>query len=182
MDASKQEILSVIEGEQAKLKVADAEQKLKEAEAKLKAIVLRRRQIMLASNKSTIRRLSKCSWMSAAGFSFFARSAGRCGCAAKPLAAAGRPHSFKAGDRAWPGAGIAELPDPSKLKISARIEEAERGQLKLGQTATIRVDAVPDVSFGGPHRHYQSHQRAWISTPDGLFPGISPSESGFGKQ
>src|SRR5256886_8750856 len=30
MDASKQEILSVIEGEQAKLKVADAEQKLKE--------------------------------------------------------------------------------------------------------------------------------------------------------
>src|SRR6202521_2684178 len=37
MDASKQEILSLIEGEQAKLKVADAEQKLKEAEAKLKA-------------------------------------------------------------------------------------------------------------------------------------------------
>src|SRR2546429_378267 len=38
MDASKQEILSVIEGEQAKLKVADAEEKLKEAEAKLKEI------------------------------------------------------------------------------------------------------------------------------------------------
>src|SRR5437762_5714670 len=37
MDASKQEILSVIEGEQAKLKLADAEQKLKEAEATLKA-------------------------------------------------------------------------------------------------------------------------------------------------
>ena len=37
MDASKQEILSVIEGEQAKLKLADAEQKQKEAEAKLKA-------------------------------------------------------------------------------------------------------------------------------------------------
>jgi len=33
MDASKEEILSVIEGEQAKLKVADAEQKLKEAES-----------------------------------------------------------------------------------------------------------------------------------------------------
>jgi len=37
MDASKQEILSVIEGEQAKLKLADAEQKQKETEAKLKA-------------------------------------------------------------------------------------------------------------------------------------------------
>src|SRR5271165_5229383 len=37
MDASKQEILSVIEGEQAKLKLADAEQKQKENDAKLKA-------------------------------------------------------------------------------------------------------------------------------------------------
>src|SRR5579872_3551503 len=37
LDAGKQEILSVIEGEQAKLKLADAEQKQKEAEAKLKA-------------------------------------------------------------------------------------------------------------------------------------------------
>ena len=37
MDASKQEILSVIEGEQAKLKVVDAEETLKAAEAKLKA-------------------------------------------------------------------------------------------------------------------------------------------------
>jgi len=66
------------------------------------------------------------------------------------LAAAGAaPLPFKAGDRAWPGAGIAELPDPSKLKVLARIEEAERGQLKLGQSAMIRVDAVPDGSFGG---------------------------------
>jgi multidrug efflux pump subunit AcrA (membrane-fusion protein) len=37
MDASKQEILSAIEGEQAKLKLADAEQKVKETDAKLKA-------------------------------------------------------------------------------------------------------------------------------------------------
>jgi len=56
---------------------------------------------------------------------------------------------FKPGDRAWPGAAIAELPDPSTLKISARIEEAERGQLKLGQTGMVRVDAVPDGSFEG---------------------------------
>ncbi|PYV89865.1 MAG: hypothetical protein DMG90_10290 [Acidobacteria bacterium] len=61
----------------------------------------------------------------------------------------GGPTPFKPGDRAWPGAGIAQLPDPSTLKISARIEEAERGQLKMGQSATIRVDAVPDGSFSG---------------------------------
>src|SRR5207302_8242753 len=61
----------------------------------------------------------------------------------------GGPTPFKPGDRAWPGAAIAELPDPSTLKISARIEEAERGQLKMGQSATIRVDAVPDGNFSG---------------------------------
>src|SRR5215471_12462116 len=37
IDATKQEILSAIDGEQAKLKVLDAEQKLLETEAKLKA-------------------------------------------------------------------------------------------------------------------------------------------------
>src|SRR5256885_10235467 len=37
LDASKQEIVSVIEGEEAKLKLADAEQKVKETEAKLSA-------------------------------------------------------------------------------------------------------------------------------------------------
>jgi hypothetical protein len=37
LDASKQEILSKIDGEEAKLKVADAEQKLRQAEVKLKS-------------------------------------------------------------------------------------------------------------------------------------------------
>jgi HlyD family secretion protein len=29
------------------------------------------------------------------------------------------------------------------------VEEAERGQLKLGQSATVRLDALPDRSFDG---------------------------------
>jgi HlyD family secretion protein len=61
----------------------------------------------------------------------------------------GSPTTFKPGDRAWPGAAIAELPDSSTLKIAARVEEAERGQLKLGQSATVRLDALPDRSFDG---------------------------------
>jgi len=44
---------------------------------------------------------------------------------------------------------IAELPDPSALQISARVEEAERGQLKVGQTTEVHVDAVPDRSLAG---------------------------------
>jgi HlyD family secretion protein len=44
---------------------------------------------------------------------------------------------------------VAELPDVSSLKISARVEEAERGQLKAGQSLSVRIDALPDRSFDG---------------------------------
>ena len=43
---------------------------------------------------------------------------------------------FKEGDRAWPGANIAELPDASSLYVSARVDEVERGRMKLGQPAS----------------------------------------------
>ena len=42
-----------------------------------------------------------------------------------------------------------ELPDATALKIAARVEEAERGQLKVGQAAKVRFDALPDKSFEG---------------------------------
>ena len=57
------------------------------------------------------------------------------------------PPEFRPGDRAWNGATIAELPDFSTLQVSTRIDEVDRGRIRLGQTATIRVDAVPDQEF-----------------------------------
>src|SRR6266699_3702977 len=143
MDASKQEILSVIEGEQAKLKVADAEEKLKAD-----------RSSAASDNVSKQQKHDQAAFQvqldehSLASLSLLAPLDGVVALQ-NHWQPQGGPTPFKAGDHAWPGAGIAELPDPSKLKISARIEEAERGQLKLGQSATIRVDAVPDGSFGG---------------------------------
>jgi HlyD family secretion protein len=56
---------------------------------------------------------------------------------------------FKAGDRAWPGAAIAELPDLSSLNITVRIDEAERGRIQVGQSVSVRIDAVPDRDFTG---------------------------------
>ncbi|HYL65323.1 MAG TPA: efflux RND transporter periplasmic adaptor subunit [Candidatus Methylomirabilis sp.] len=152
MDASKQEILSAIDGEEARLKLADAVQKEKEAEAKLKAdrdsaaadIASKQQKreqaaqdvqrdeyslqsLELRSSLDGVVALMN-NWRSSMGMG---------------------PALFKTGDRAWPGAAIAELPDPSTLRIAARIEEAERGQLKLGQIATVRISAVPDRSFEG---------------------------------
>ena len=54
------------------------------------------------------------------------------------------PQDFKEGDRVWPGAGIAELPDVSSLYVSARVDEIERGRMKLGHAGIVRVEAVPD--------------------------------------
>jgi len=57
--------------------------------------------------------------------------------------------AYKPGDRVWPGAGLAELPDNSTLRVSARVEEAERGRMKIGQPVTLRLDAIPDRALQG---------------------------------
>ena len=59
----------------------------------------------------------------------------------------GEAPEFKEGDRLWPGAGIAELPDLSSVQVTARVDETDRGRVKKGQTAKVRVDAVPDREF-----------------------------------
>jgi multidrug efflux pump subunit AcrA (membrane-fusion protein) len=56
---------------------------------------------------------------------------------------------FKPGDRAWPGAPIAELPDVSTLRVSARADETERGRLALNETVSAQLDAIPDRQFTG---------------------------------
>src|SRR5256712_870332 len=150
LDASKQEIVSVIEGEEAKLKLADAEQKVKETEAKLSADRSAARAD-LASKKQKQDQATFQVQQDERSLASLALRAPLDGVVAlqNHWQPQGGSTPFKPGDRAWPGAGIAELPDPSTLKISARIEEAERGQLKLGQTGMVRVEAVPDGSFQG---------------------------------
>ncbi len=59
----------------------------------------------------------------------------------------GAAPEFKEGDRAWPGAAVAELPNLATLHVSLRVDETDRGRLALGQTARVRVDAVPDKEF-----------------------------------
>jgi len=150
LDASKQEIVSMIEGEQAKLKLADAEQKVMETEAKLNAD----RSAAKADIASKKQRQDQAEFQvqqderSLASLALHAPLDGVVALQ-NHWQPQGGPTPFKPGDRAWPGAGIAELPDPSTLKISARVEEAERGQLKLGQTGAVVVEAIPDGNFEG---------------------------------
>jgi len=82
------------------------------------------------------------------------------------------PPPFKEGDRAWTGAAIAEIPDLSEMRVELKLEEVDRGKLKLGQSVRVRVDAIPEKEFNA--------EMDWISPiaqlvfrtfpPEKLFP------------
>jgi multidrug efflux pump subunit AcrA (membrane-fusion protein) len=56
---------------------------------------------------------------------------------------------------------MAELPDISSLRVSARADETERGRLALKQTVSAQLDAIPDRQFTG-----QIEQISTIATID----------------
>jgi HlyD family secretion protein len=154
LDASKQEILSQIEGEEAKLKLADARQQLISANAKLKADraadtagLLSKRQVRdqaLYQVHQAERVLGQLILRSpAAGIVTLLRTNWQTG---SPM---NGPQAFRPGDHVWPGAPIAELPDLSTLETVARVDETERGRLRVGQHAEIRFSAIPDHSLAG---------------------------------
>jgi RND family efflux transporter MFP subunit len=150
LEASKQEIVSKIEGEEAKLKVADAEQKLREAETKQKSDQ--------ALNKSTIESKEQASKKaqfdadraerSLEKMSVRAPSGGTISLLQHWSGGSGMV-TYRPGDHAWPGAAIAELPDATTLRISARVDETERGRLAPKQSVTVQLNAIPDRQFTG---------------------------------
>jgi HlyD family secretion protein len=182
LEASKQEIVSHIEGQEAELKLADAEQSLHEAEIKQKsdqtlnqATIESKQQ---ASKKAAYdvqraeRALAQMSVHSpAAGTLSLLQHWGGSG-----------PVPYRPGDRAWPGAAIAELPDATTLRISARVDETERGRLAPKQTVTVQLKghieqigaiASLDFSSGWPITRNFTLEIVLDQTDARFKPGIS---------
>lgn len=149
LEANKQEILSKIEGEEKKLALADAQQKLREAETKQRSDEALDR----ATIESTVQASEKAKYdvnraeRALAQMSLRAPSAGTIGILEHWAGMNMAP--YRTGDRAWPGAAIAELPDASTLRIVARVDETERGQLALKQPVTVQLNSIPDRQFTG---------------------------------
>lgn len=149
LDASKSEILSEIDGAEARLKVKDAEQTLREAEETLKSD--------RAKTDATVAAYRSASAKAKFDAERAAHSLERMMVTAPadgtirlvPVWHDGAESPFKAGDRAWPGSAIAELPDATSLHIVAHVDETERGRLTVAQTATVQLDAIPDRQFTG---------------------------------
>ena len=152
LDIGDPSVLSQNEVERTRLSVADAEQRLIEARVKLQAARetaaadVRTRQRKVAKIESDLEynnRAIKVLDIAAPADGTVSvmpnyRSSSMAGAGAQ---------DFRPGDRAYAGAQILELPDLSEVHLSGRIEEGDRGQLKIGQTATVRLDAIADREY-----------------------------------
>ena len=56
---------------------------------------------------------------------------------------------FKVGDNVWAGSSIAEIPDLNSLQLKGKIEEIERGRLRVGLLVKILLDPFPEKPFTG---------------------------------
>jgi RND family efflux transporter MFP subunit len=153
LDTSQQEILSEIEGAKTRLKLTDAEQKYKELQqkntsikdsglAEIEAKKLKRDKALFDVRLAE-RQIASLSLRAPADGMVTIMPNFR----ARNWVTGGAAPDFKEGDRAWTGAVIAELPDLSVVRVSARVDEADRGRLNNRQTATVRIDAIADKEF-----------------------------------
>jgi len=149
LEASKQEIVSRIKGEESKIDLGVAEQKLKvqeatvalhEASSKSKIASMTRLRDQAAADvaltKSRIAQMEIKAPL--AGFLTFAPNYSQGWMNAKP---------FKVGDSVFAGMGLAEMPDLDTLMLDAKVEETDRGRISTNNEVRVRVDALPELTM-----------------------------------
>lgn len=150
LDVVPSEFLPRMEREQKELALKDAKARLAEAERKLKALG----DIEKAELGSKIQKRDKARYdmehadRQLGGLEILAPVDGVVAIMPNWRSCC-PPPDFKPGDRAWPGQIIAEVPDLSTLRVTAKLEEAERGRMLQGQRVIVRADAVPDKELSG---------------------------------
>jgi len=144
-----------VEAEHFKLKAADAEQTVRELEQKVTA----ERDAAAADVASARQKREKARFdvreteRLIAGMTVKAPTAGPITVlpnrrAATSVFAQSAPE-FRAGDRAFFGAQIAELPDLSVINLTCRIDEVDRARIQISRAVVVRVDALPDRELKG---------------------------------
>ncbi|HTX36678.1 MAG TPA: efflux RND transporter periplasmic adaptor subunit [Bryobacteraceae bacterium] len=151
LEASKQEIVSRIQGEESKIDLGVAEQKLKVEEAtvdlhkasnssKLASLTRQRDKAQADVNLMKARMAEMEIKAPLSGFIVFQPNYSQGWMNAKP---------FKVGDNVWPGGLLAEIPDLDTLQMDATVEEIDRGRIAIGQDVRVRVDALPELTMAG---------------------------------
>lgn len=151
LEASKLEIVSALQGEESRIDLSLAVEKLKVAEAKaemnrssnVSKIASFTRQKDKAAEEKTIteRRIERMEIKAPiTGVIIYMANYSQGWINAKP---------FKVGDRAWPGSGIAEIPDMTTLEMKGKVEEIDRGRVRQGMPVRVLVDSFPEKPFAG---------------------------------
>jgi HlyD family secretion protein len=153
LDVGTEDLISRVDAEKFKLAVADAEQRVKESEQKLASD----RAIGAADATSARQKAEKARFdveqaeRNLASLGIKAPAEGLVTLLPNYRASTpfGAVAEFKAGDRAWAGAAIAELPDLASIHVIARIDESDRSRLRAGLPVSVRVDALPELDLTG---------------------------------
>ena len=190
LEASKQEIVSRLQGEESKIDYGVAQQKLKVQEAtvdlhaasdrsKIASLTRQRDQAQsdVDITKARIAQMEIKAPLS--GFLLFNSNYSQGWMNAKP---------FKVGDNVFAGMVLAEMPDLTTMMMDAKVEEIDRGRISDGQEVRVRIDSLPELTLNAkvhrisllaetssefpPVRSFRAY--AAIPKPDGrLRPGMN---------
>ncbi len=149
LEASKQEIVSRIQGEESKIDYGVAQQKLKVQEATVDlhaasdlsrlASLTRQRDQAKADVDITKERIAQMEIKSPlSGFLIFQSNYSQGWMNAKP---------FKVGDNVYAGMVLAEMPDLSTMLMDAKVEEIDRGRISAEQDVRVRIDSLPELTL-----------------------------------
>ena len=154
LDLAQKEVKSARDGEKLDLALADAEQHVQELRKKLEAerasaaadvaIARQKRDKALFDVRETERIIASLAMRAPARGSINLLPNYR----AAAMFSRTAPE-FRAGDRAYFGAPIAELPDLTTVQLSCHIDEIDRARVQIGRGALIRVDAIPNRELKG---------------------------------
>ncbi|MEO8372480.1 MAG: efflux RND transporter periplasmic adaptor subunit [Candidatus Solibacter sp.] len=149
LEASKQDIVSRLQGESSKIDYGVSQQKLKVQEAtvdlhatsdrsKIASLTRQRDQAQsdVDLTKSRIAQMELKAPIT--GFLVFQSNYAQGWVNAKP---------FKVGDNVYAGMAIAEMPDLSTLQMDAKVEEIDRGRISADQQVKVRVDSLPELTL-----------------------------------
>jgi HlyD family secretion protein len=152
LDLGKRDLISQIEYEEARLALADAEQRQKETQAKVHSTEASAEADMVGKKRKRDKAKFDVDRTESAieGLRLRAPADGTVNILENPRTGGmfgGGGVEFREGDRAWAGASILELPDLSSIHLEARLDESDRGRLKVGQQALVKIEAVPGKDF-----------------------------------
>jgi HlyD family secretion protein len=151
LEASKQEVVSRLQGEESKIDLGMAEEKLRVEEASVNlhekssasgiASLTRQRDKAQQDIDVTNERLARMDVRApSGGVVVYLNNYSQGWVNAKP---------FVVGDQVWAGSTIAEIPDLSTLAMKGKLEETDRGRITIGQDARIQVDPFPEKNYQG---------------------------------